>query len=178
MNGPPAVRNDFSPGDSRAVSSRFEQPDEEREYVSFAVGDAHFGVDIQSVHEIRSWSEVTHLPLQPDYMRGLMNLRGAIIPVIDLRARLAEGLTSATASHVVIIVQTESRKVGVLVDEVLDIVTIRLTDIQPLPAMTGENLEFLSGLAVNRGGLIALIDLRAVLSGPGAVGRSRACDAA
>ena len=75
------------------------------EFISFAIGDDQYGVDIMAVREIKGWSEITHLPRQPDYVRGVLNLRGVIVPIIDLRCRFGQGLTEATPLHIVIIVQ-------------------------------------------------------------------------
>src|ERR1700761_6085473 len=84
--------------------------------ISFAIGDDQYGVDIMAVREIKGWSEITHLPKQPDYVRGVLNLRGAIVPIIDLRCRFGEGRTDATPLHIIIIVQIASRQVGLLAD--------------------------------------------------------------
>ena len=80
--------------------------------ISFAIGEDQYGVDIMAVREIKGWSEITHLPKQPEYVRGVLNLRGVIVPIIDLRCRFGQGLTEATALHIVIIVQIASRQVG------------------------------------------------------------------
>ena len=74
------------------------------EMVSFAIGDEQYGVDIMAVREIKEWSTVTRLPEQPDYVRGVLNLRGAIIPIIDLRCGFGLGHTDATPTHIIIIV--------------------------------------------------------------------------
>src|SRR6266576_5041541 len=89
------------------------------QFISFAIGDDHYGVDIMAVREIKGWSEITHLPKQPDYVRGVLNLRGVIVLIIDLRCRFGQGLTEATPLHIVIIVQIASRQVGLLADRVL-----------------------------------------------------------
>src|SRR5262245_60658162 len=75
------------------------------QFISFAIGEDQYGVDIMAVREIKGWSEITHLPRQPDYVRGVLNLRGAIVPIVDLRCRFGQGLTEATPFHIVIIVQ-------------------------------------------------------------------------
>src|SRR5262249_49039152 len=84
------------------------------QFVSFAIGDDQYGVDIMAVREIKGWSQVTHLPGQPDYMRGVLNLRGVMVPIIDLRCRFGQGMTEATPLHVVIVVQIDGRHVGML----------------------------------------------------------------
>src|SRR6478672_12054186 len=115
--------------------------------ISFAIGDDQYGVDIMAVREIKGWSEITHLPKQPDYVRGVLNLRGVIVPIIDLRCRFGQGLTETTPLHVVIIVQIGNRQVGLLADRVLDIVSVEPSKIQPVPQVSqGSLISFLSGL--------------------------------
>src|SRR6195256_5294560 len=77
------------------------------QFVSFAIGDDQYGVDIMAVREIKGWAEITHLPNQPEFVRGVLNLRGVIVPIIDLRCRFGQGRTEATPLHVIIIVQIE-----------------------------------------------------------------------
>ena len=89
-------------------------PDKSTEFISFAIGDDQYGVDIMAVREIKGWTAITHLPRQPDYVRGVLNLRGVIVPIIDLRCRFGQGLTEATPMHIVIIVQIGARQVGLL----------------------------------------------------------------
>ena len=91
------------------------------QFISFAIGDDQYGVDIMAVREIKGWSQITALPRQPDYMRGVLNLRGVMVPIIDLRCRFGQGMTEATALHIVIVVQIGARHVGLLADRVLDL---------------------------------------------------------
>ena len=133
--------------------------------ISFAIGDDQYGVDIMAVREIKGWTDITHLPRQPDYVRGVLNLRGVIVPIIDLRCRFGQGLTEATPLHIVIIVQIASKPIGLLADRVLDIVSLDDTQIQPVPRIAqASRVEFLSGLATIEGSMIALIDLSNLLS--------------
>lgn len=135
------------------------------EFISFAIGDEQYGVDIMAVREIKEWSNVTHLPEQPDYLRGVLSLRGAMVPIIDLRCRFGEGLTDATPTHIVIIVQIGDRQVGLLADRVLDIVSYESDGIQPVPRVAeARQADFLSGLISIEGTMIALIDLPGLLS--------------
>src|ERR1700744_2570949 len=101
--------------------------------ISFAIGDDQYGVDIMAVREIKGWTKITHLPRQPDYVRGVLNLRGVIVPIVDLRCRFGQGITEATPLHVVIIVQIGARQVGLLADRVLDIVSFEAAHVQPVP---------------------------------------------
>lgn len=135
------------------------------EFISFAIGDDQYGVDIMAVREIKGWSEITHLPRQPDYVRGVLNLRGVIVPIVDLRCRFGQGLTEATPLHIVIIVQIAAKPVGLLADRVLDIVSFEPAQVQPVPRIANSSrVNFLAGLITIEGAMIALIDLQNLLS--------------
>jgi len=135
------------------------------QFISFAIGDDQYGVDIMAVREIKGWSGITHLPKQPDYVRGVLNLRGVMVPIIDLRCRFGQGMTEATAMHIVIIVQIDGMQVGLLGDRVLDIVSVELAQVQPVPRVAqASRVDFLSGLVTVNGGMIALIDLPRLLA--------------
>jgi purine-binding chemotaxis protein CheW len=135
--------------------------------ISFAIDDDQYGVDIMAVREIKGWSEITHLPRQPEAVRGVLNLRGAIVPIIDLRCRFGQGLTDASPIHVVIIVQVGARQVGLLADRVLDIVSFDPGQVQPVPKIAqASRIDFLSGLVTVDAAMIALIDLHNLLSVP------------
>jgi purine-binding chemotaxis protein CheW len=134
------------------------------ELISFAIGNDQYGVDIMAVREIKGWSEITHLPKQPEYVRGVLNLRGVIVPIVDLRCRFGQGVTEATPLHVVIIVQIDQQLVGLLADRVLDIVSFDAAKIQPVPRTASDSeVEFLSGLVTVDDAMIALINLTRLL---------------
>jgi purine-binding chemotaxis protein CheW len=138
------------------------------QFISFAIGGEQYGVDIMAVREIKGWSQISHLPKQQDYVRGVLNLRGVIVPIIDLRCRFGQGVTEATPLHVVIIVQIGARQIGLLADRVLDIASFDAAQVQPVPRVTQEvRADFLSGLVSHDGALIALIDLHDLLALPG-----------
>jgi purine-binding chemotaxis protein CheW len=135
------------------------------EFISFSIGDEQYGIDIMAVREIKGWSEITHLPKQPDYVRGVLNLRGVMVPIIDLRCRFGQGKTDATELHVVIVVQVEARVIGLLADHVLDILAFEASQIQPVPQIArSSRVGFLSGLVTIAGTMIALVDLPNLLS--------------
>ena len=135
------------------------------QFISFAIGDDQYGVDIMSVREIKGWSQITRLPRQPDYMRGVLNLRGVMVPIIDLRCRFGQGMTEATPLHVVIVVQIGANHVGLLADRVLDIVGCNASQVLPVSRVAqGSRVDFLSGLVTIDSGMIALIDLSHTLS--------------
>jgi purine-binding chemotaxis protein CheW len=133
--------------------------------ISFAIGKDQYGVDIMAVREIKGWTDITPLPGQAEYVRGVLNLRGAIVPIVDLRCRFGQGLTQATPLHIVIIVQIAEKPMGLLADRVLDIVSLEESEIKPVPKVAqSQRANFLSGLITTDAGMIALIDLPHLLS--------------
>lgn len=135
-----------------------------RQYISFKIGDEEYGVDIMAIREIKGWTATTELPDSPLHLRGVINLRGAIIPVFDLRARFSGRLTEATPRHVTMVVTVGRRVLGILVDAVADIITVPAADIQPVPDMdNGDHSRFLSGLVTVDGRMVALLDLESML---------------
>jgi purine-binding chemotaxis protein CheW len=131
-----------------------------RQFISFTIGDEEYGVDIMSIREIKGWTETTELPNTPDYLRGVLNLRGAIIPVFDLRARFTGQQTRATPRHVTMVVTVGARVLGMLVDAVADIITVAADGIHSVPEMeASDRTNFLSGLVTVDGRMVALLDL-------------------
>lgn len=132
-----------------------------KQYVTFLVDGRTYGVDIIQVREIKQWTPTTALPNQPHFTRGVLNLRGTIVPVHDLRARFGGSLTEATETHVVVIVWIGEQTVGVLVDAVSDIVSVAMDEVRGVPATSVEGeSSSISGLANTENGMVALLDLR------------------
>jgi purine-binding chemotaxis protein CheW len=130
------------------------------QYVSFTVAGCYYGIEITRVREIKGWSEPTTLPNSPNAMRGVLNLRGVVVPVFDLRCRFGRGNTDVTESHVVIIVSLEDRLIGILVDAVSDILTLGTKDIMPVPRTeTDLNQDFLTGLVSQGERMVTLLKL-------------------
>lgn len=120
-----------------------------RQFITFRTGDQEFGADIMTIREIRGWTPTTPLPHAPEYVRGVINLRGAVLPVVDLKCRLGSGQTEATAKHVIIVVKCGSRTIGLLVDAVSDIMTVTSADIQATPELARDvHSQFVDGIAV------------------------------
>lgn len=120
----------------------------EAQFVSFEIGDTMFLIPIERVVEFRIWSEPTAVPRTPDYVRGIVNIRGEIVPIYDVAARLGRGLTEATDRHVVIIVRSEdARSIGLLVDSVTDIVNARTSNMAAMPKIDGgDTTPFMAGV--------------------------------
>ena len=139
-------------------------PGKERELIAFRIGAQEFCVDIMAVREIRGWSAVTALPRAPSYVRGVMNLRGTVLPIIDLAGRLGLGNAQETARHVIIVAQIGPQLVGLLVDAVSDILTVRDHAVQPTPDVASEPARsVVRGLVPVEGRMISVISLDHVL---------------
>lgn len=134
-----------------------------RELITFEVEDQVFGLDIMAIREIRAWTPVTRLPHVPSYVAGVVNLRGTVLPVIDLAARLGWKATDATARHVIIVTQLGNQASGLIVDAVSDIVTIADDQLQPPPATANDSVvQFLEGLAAIDDRMIMVLNLAAL----------------
>jgi purine-binding chemotaxis protein CheW len=133
--------------------------------VAFSIGDQTYGVEITSVREIRAWNGATPLPNTRDFVRGVINLRGTIVPIFDLRARFGDGPTTPTRTHVVVVMALGEKWVGMLVDAVSDILTVSVDDIHAVPDGNVLDTELLSGIVTHEERMVALIDLNAVISG-------------
>src|SRR5580698_7846525 len=107
-----------------AMTDLAQNATDRRELTSFRIGDQEFCVDIMSVREIRGWTPATPLPRTPDFVRGVINLRGAVLPIIDLAARLGLQVNELSARSVIIVVKVGERLIGLLVDAVSDIISI------------------------------------------------------
>jgi purine-binding chemotaxis protein CheW len=131
-----------------------------RQIITFQLGDQILGVDIMAIREIRAWSPATPLPNVPAHVRGVVNLRGIVLPVLDLRHRLGWGVTDPSARHVIIVVRIGEQLQGLIVDAVNDIVTVPPEAMQPLPDM-GEATaaHYLEGLATIDQRLILILAL-------------------
>lgn len=134
------------------------------ELIAFTIDGEVYGVDIRIVREIRAWSGVTPLPNTAPFVRGVMNLRGAVIPIVDMRVRFGRDLTDPTSTHVVVVIAIDNKWVGLLVDAVSDIVSIRDDQIQPAPDTMGDTMLF-RGVAALDEEMIALIDIERLLAG-------------
>ena len=138
----------------------------QREYLTFAIAGQDYGVEILSVREIRGWTRETPLPNTAGGVRGVVNLRGQVIPIFDLRIRLNAEATPPTASHVVIIVEARAGIYGLLVDAVSDIVSLDETDLQAVPETVADAEHgFLTALAARDERMVSLLDLDRLVEG-------------
>ena len=134
------------------------------ELISFRIDSQEFGLDIMAVREIRGWTETAPLPHSPSYMRGVINLRGAVLPIIDLKDRLGLGEIVPSARSVIIVVHIAHRLVGLLVDAVSEILTTERAAIQPTPDVGCDTVnQFVRGIIAIEGRMISLVTLDEIL---------------
>ncbi len=112
-----------------------EQGRQTLELISFEIAGQEFCIDIRAVREIRGWTPATAMPQTPDYFLGVINLRGLVMPVIDLGARLGLGVTEPSSRHVIVVVQQGDRTAGLLVDAVQETFVVDEAQMQPPPVM-------------------------------------------
>ncbi len=134
------------------------------EFIAFRVGTQEFCIDIMSVREIRGWTPATALPHAPSYLRGVINLRGSVLPIVDLAQRLSFPGTGATQRHVIIVVQVENQLIGLLVDAVSEILSQAADAIKPMPEVATDSVKsFVRGMLAVDDRMIGLIKLDAIM---------------
>ncbi|MCO4759148.1 MAG: purine-binding chemotaxis protein CheW [Oceanospirillaceae bacterium] len=141
----------------------------EDQYLTFIIAQEEYGVDILRVQEIKGWSKTTPIPNTPDYIKGVMNLRGAIVPIIDLRERFGLPPLEYGPMTVVIVLSVFSeereRLMGVVVDAVSDVYNVKPDDLKPAPDLGGKlRSEFIKGLATVDEKLMIVIDIDNLLN--------------
>jgi purine-binding chemotaxis protein CheW len=138
------------------------------QYVSFALGTQSYCVDIMSVREIRMLDRVTPVPGAEAYVRGVINLRGSIVPVIDMRMRFGEGQTHINSNHPAVIVTLGDRNYGLLVDVVSDILSVAVGEIADLPDLRAErSSSYFSGVIRNADHMNIIVDLGTLIGSHG-----------
>lgn len=139
---------------------------EEHEFLAFRLGAEEYGIDILKVQEIRNYESLTRIANAPEYLKGVMNLRGIIVPVIDMRLRFQIGAANFDAFTVVIILNINEHIIGMVVDSVSDVVTLRNSEIKPAPEMgTVFSGDYLLGLGTVDDRMMILLDIEKLMSG-------------
>lgn len=134
---------------------------DDREYLTFRLGEEEYGVDILKVQEIRSYDTVTKLPDAPEYIKGVINLRGTIVPIVDMRLRFRMAAANYDEFTVMIMISVEDRIVGLVVDGVSDVITLDDEHIRPPPEISAGSLDtrFITGLGAIDDHLLILVDI-------------------
>ncbi|KPV98052.1 MAG: chemotaxis protein CheW [Pseudoalteromonas spongiae] len=150
-------------------SSEENQEENICQFLTFMMADEEYGVDILAVQEIRGWEEITQIPNSPSYVKGAINLRGTIVPIIDLRARFGLPQVPYSSVTVVIVVKVDlesgDKIMGLVVDAVSDVYSISESDARDVPDVTNtENTEFVHGLVNVGEKMVVLLDLKRVLN--------------
>lgn len=138
--------------------------------LTFTLGEETYGVDILRVQEIRGWSPVTRIPQAPGHVLGVLNLRGSIVPIVDLRMRFNLERAEYTPLTVIIVLSIESalgrRDFGLVVDGVSDVIDVPKADVKPAPELGGQvNTEFIEGLASVSDRMVMLLDIDKLIGG-------------
>ncbi len=146
-----------------------EAQQEEAQYLTFLLGKEMFAIDILVIKEIIEFGELTSVPMMPEFIRGVINLRGAVVPVVDLSARFGRALSSVTRRTCIVIIEVESegekQDIGVMVDSVSEVLEIPATDIEPAPSFGVKiRAEFISGMGKVRDRFVIILNAAKVLS--------------
>lgn len=139
-------------------------------YLTFSLADESYGVPVLKVREIITMLHITTVPQMPPYVKGVINLRGKVIPVIDLRTKLGLPSANLTVSNCIVVVQItptgmETKNIGLIVDAVEEVANLTQDDIEPAPDFGGAiNVEYLLGMATLKGNVKSLLDIEKVIA--------------
>lgn len=135
------------------------------EFLTFTLGQEEYGIDILKVQEIRGYEKVTHIVNSPGFIKGVINLRGTIVPIIDLRLKFNLGSAEYTPFTVVIILNLDSRVVGVVVDSVSDVIQLEPEEIREAPPLSADlDTRYIRGLATLGERMVILTDIEGLMS--------------
>ena len=135
------------------------------QFLTFALGQEEYGVAILKIQEIKGFSAITPLPNTPPHVKGVLNLRGTIIPIVDLRKKFRLPAVAYDQFTVIVVVQVQGKTLGFIVDAVRDVLTVTAQDIQPTPDLAGQvDTACLTGLAKAGEKLVILLDIDQVLT--------------
>jgi purine-binding chemotaxis protein CheW len=151
-------------------SAKFLNTIESGQILTFVLDKEIFGIDILRVREIRGWQSVTPIPESPAHILGVLNIRGAIVPVLDLRNRMGMPPSEHTATTVIIVVSTLSQAgrhdVGLVVDGVSDVVDLQADTVQPMPSLgTDLRADYIRGISTAGSGMVMLLDIDRFVGG-------------
>lgn len=156
-----AVAVKSEPGASGVISIK--------QMLTFMLGDETYGVDILRVQEIRGWQPVTRIPQSPGHVLGVLNLRGSIVPIVDLRMRLNLANADFTPVTVIIVLSVQSshgrRDFGVVVDGVSDVINVQDSEVKPTPDLGSQvNTDYIHGITTVSDRMVMLLDIDRLIS--------------
>lgn len=142
---------------------------EEAQYLTFLLGSEMFAIDILGIKEIIEYGNLTGVPMMPAFIRGVINLRGAVVPVVDLSARFGRAATEVTRRSCIVIIEAESggekQDIGVVVDAVSEVLEIPEAEIEPAPSFGARvRADFISGMGKVKDKFVIILDTNKVLS--------------
>ncbi|MET3444664.1 purine-binding chemotaxis protein CheW [Variovorax paradoxus] len=141
------------------------RPGRPLEFLSFTLGQEEYGIDIQKVQELRGYDAVTRIANAPEYIKGVVNLRGIIVPIIDMRIKFQLGAPTYDQFTVVIVLNIGGRVVGMVVDSVSDVITLSAEQIKPAPEMGAVlDTDYLIGLGTLDERMLILVDIDKLMS--------------
>lgn len=136
-----------------------------REYLTFRLGEEEYGIDILKVQEIRGYEQPTRIANSPAFVKGVINLRGVIVPIVDLRLKFALGSAAYDDFTVVIILNLGTRVVGIVVDSVSDVMELSPEQIRPAPDVGASvDADFITGLGALPGRMLILVEIERLMS--------------
>ncbi|HDP79503.1 MAG TPA: purine-binding chemotaxis protein CheW [Spirochaetes bacterium] len=139
--------------------------DEERQHVTFMIGSETYGVEVLQVQEIIGMTGITHVPNTRDFMKGVINLRGMVVPVIDMRIKFTMPEKEYDSFTVIIIVEVSGRMVGMIVDSVSDVISIPVKGIQDTPHFSSRiETDFIKGIGQVEENLVIILDINKILT--------------
>jgi purine-binding chemotaxis protein CheW len=139
--------------------------DEVLQWVTYRLGDETYGINVMQVQEVLRYTEIAPVPGAPDYVLGIINLRGNVVTVIDTRARFGLPPSDVTDNTRIVIIESDEQVVGILVDSVAEVVYLRSSEIESAPNVgTEESAKFIQGVSNRDGELLILVDLNKLLS--------------
>ncbi|HBJ38910.1 MAG TPA: chemotaxis protein CheW [Planctomycetaceae bacterium] len=137
--------------------------DEVHQFLTFALGDQEFGIEILRVQEIKNFTRITPIPNMPSCIKGVMNLRGTVVPIVDLRIKFAMETSDYNQFTVIIVVNVGTRIMGLIVDAVSDVLNVEPTEIESAPDLGSIDTSFISGLAKSADRLVTLLNIEQLL---------------
>lgn len=151
------------PANAQAIETNMNE--EQQEFLTFVLGDENYALDIMTVKEIRGYENVTKIANAPDYIKGVLNLRGDIVPIIDLRIKFQVGKVTYDEFTIVIMLMIGDRVVGIVVDEVSDVIKVKENDIKPPPEFgIAFDSAYLHGLTTISDQMIILVNIQKLIS--------------
>ncbi len=137
------------------------------QFLTFSLGDELYGVDILRVQEIKGYTTVTRIPNTPAHIKGVLNLRGTIVPIVELRTKFGMPTIEYTMFTVIVVVVVQDKVMGLVVDAVSDVLNIEKKDIQPPPEFGNTvDVSFISGIGKSGDRLVSLLDIDRLLVDP------------